>query len=351
MITWDSPDIGESEINAAVNSLKLSIGAKGPNIRAVERKFENYIGCNHAILVSNGTAALHTALHVAKNSFGYKEIQVPSFTFIASYNAAKTVFDEVKFADCISTNDWNANHTGEGLILSVDVGGVPVDYDDLNRRFTVVADSAESLGSIYKGRKVGTQAPLHCFSFQRSKIITCGEGGLITTNNSDLAEQCRAFINHGYASNNQPHEYNHISYGLNYRMCDIEAAILGEQLDKIDRYVDNRAVIASIYDEYFSESPLGKHTTKFLDRTTNNFFYGILVDPVKREGIVKDLYKNDDIQVKCWTACHKQPFCLVDDSELPNASYISDRIILLPIHNKITGKDAKYIAEKILCYQ
>lgn len=345
MITWDSPDIGESEINAAVNSLKFSIGAKGPNIRAVERKFEEYIGCNHAILVANGTAALHTALHVAKNSFGHKEIQVPSFTFIASYNAAKTVFDEVNFADCISINDWNANHTGEGLILSVDVGGVPADYDSLNQ-FFVVADSAESLGSTYKGKMVGTQAPLHCFSFQRSKIITCGEGGLITTNDANLAAQCRAFINHGYSPSNKPHEYNHLDYGLNFRMCDVEAAILGEQLKKIDKYISHRHFIANIYDEQLYR--LEKQDVSS-DGTTNRFFYGVMVDPQSRENIVKKLY-NDGIQVKCWTACHKQPFCAQDDTKFPNASYISDRVILLPIHNKLTEKEALFISSKLLSY-
>jgi len=199
------------------------------------------------------------------------------------------------------------------------------------------------LGSTYKDQQIGTQVDIHCFSFQRSKIITSGEGGLITTNNDQLAEICRSIVNHGYSTNKKSYEYIHNRLGLNFRMCDIEAAILREQLKKLDSYVERRNKIAKKYTEEFS--------TKFKIQVipnycrSNYFFYGIVVDSQIRNQMVEYLISNG-IVVKCWTAVHQQE--LWKTSGLPNATQVSDSIILLPIHNKITDDEVDYIIQKCL---
>jgi perosamine synthetase len=347
-INWDDQDIGSEEINSALKSLSNGVGAKGENLELLEKEFRDRLGCKHAILVSNCTTALMTSLLALKEVYPeIKKIAVPSFTFIASANAAKFVLDDVELVDC-DLDNWNIRvedvPKDVDVVMLVDVGGVPCNYDEFKKLGVyLIADSAESLGSTYKDQQIGTQVDLHCFSFQRSKIITSGEGGLITTNNDQLAEICRSIVNHGYSTNKEPYEYIHNRFGLNFRMCDIEAAILREQLKKLDSYVERRNQIAKKYTEEFF--------TKFKIQVipnycrSNYFFYGIVVDSQIRNQMVEYLISNG-IVVKCWTAVHQQE--LWKTSGLPNATQVSDSIILLPIHNKITDDEVDYIIQKCL---
>lgn len=348
LINWDDVDIGPEEINAALKSLSQGVGVKGENLELLEKQFQQRLGCKHAIPVSNCTTALMTSLLALKEVYPeIKKIAVPSFTFIASANAAKFVLDDVELVDC-DLDNWNIRAEDVpkdvDVVMLVDVGGVPCNYDEFKKLGVyLIADSAESLGSTYKDQQIGTQVDLHCFSFQRSKIITSGEGGLITTNNDQLAEICRSIVNHGYSTNKKSYEYIHNRFGLNFRMCDIEAAILREQLKKLDSYVERRNQIAKKYTEEFS--------TKFKVQVipnycrSNYFFYGIVVDSQIRNQMVEYLISNG-IVVKCWTAVHQQE--LWKTSGLLNATQVSDSIILLPIHNKITNDEVDYIIQKCL---
>ena len=347
-INWDDQDIGSEEINAALKSLSNGVGAKGENLELLEKEFQQRLGCKHAILVSNCTTALMTSLLALKEVYPeIKKIAVPSFTFIASANAAKFVLDDVELVDCDS-DDWNIRvqdvPKDVDVVMLVDVGGVPCDYDEFKKLGVhLIADSAESLGSTYKGQQIGTQVDLHCFSFQRSKIVTSGEGGLITTNNDQLAEICRSIVNHGYSTNKKPYEYIHNRFGLNFRMCDIEAAILREQLKKLDNYVQRRNQVAQRYSQKLSSIFQVQVIPSYC--ISNYFFYGIMVSPEKRNHLAEFLIENG-ITVKCWTAVHQQE--LWKTQGLPNATLISDSIILLPIHNKITDDEIDYIIQKCL---
>jgi perosamine synthetase len=348
LINWDDQDIGYPEIDAALKSLTKGVGAKGENLDLLEKEFQDSLGCKHAILVSNCTTALITSLLALKEvQPNIKRIAVPSFTFIASANAAKFVFDNVELVDC-DLDYWNIRvedvPKNVDVIMLVDVGGVPCDYDKFKKTGALlIADSAESLGSIYKGQQIGTQVDLHCFSFQRSKIITSGEGGLITTNNDELAEICRSIANHGYSTNKKSYEYVHNRFGLNFRMCDIEAAILREQLKKLDSYVQRRNQVAQRYTEKLSLKFKVQIIPDYCQ--SNYFFYGIMVDPKFRNEMAEYLIGNG-IVVKCWTAVHQQELWKMQG--LPNSTLISDSIILLPIHNKIKDDEVDYIIEKCL---
>jgi len=347
-INWDDQDIGSAEIDAVLKSLSKGVGAKGENLDFLEKEFQDRLGCKHAILVSNCTTALMTSLLALKEVYPeIKKIAVPSFTFIASANAAKFVLDDVELVDC-DLNNWNIRvqdvPADVDAVMLIDVGGVPCDYDEFKKLGVhLIADSAESLGSSYKGQQVGTQVDLHCFSFQRSKIVTSGEGGLITTNNDQLAEICRSVVNHGYSTDKKSYEYIHNRFGLNFRMCDIEAAILREQLKKLDSYVQRRNQVAQRYsqklDSIFQVQDIPDYCT------SNYFFYGIMVSPEKRNQMAEFLIESG-ITIKCWTAVHQQELWKMQG--LPNSTLISDSIILLPIHNKITDDEVDYIIEKCL---
>jgi dTDP-4-amino-4,6-dideoxygalactose transaminase len=317
----------------------------GKNLFAVEEMFKDKLGCKHAILVNNGTSALIAShLAVKKKYPELSSIGVPSFTFIASLFSAQLVFNEYRLLDC-DTSSWNVNpqqiDVQTDLTLLVDVGGVPCDYDSFsNSNNLYIADSAESLGSLYKGTIVGTQLPIHTFSFQRSKIITSGEGGLIAVNDDELAEHIRGIINHGYAIDKKPNEYIHDRFGLNFRMCDVEAAILKVQLSKLDQYIQHRESISEYYRSNLSSDFVLQKVPSYA--RTNNFFFGMLVPPAKREMFVNYLTEKG-IEVKCWKAIHQQPN--MPHKSLPNASYISDSNVLLPIHNTLTVEEVEYIVK------
>ncbi len=349
-INWDDQDITSSEILAAVGSLRKGVGAKGENITKLENEFQDLLGCKHAILVSNCTTALITSLLALKEIHPHlKKIVVPSFSFIAPANASKFVFDEVELVDC-STKDWNIRvediPDDADAIMLVDVGGVPCDYDKFKELgIPIIGDSAESLGSTYKGQQIGTQVDLHCFSFQRSKIVTCGEGGLITTNDDQLAEICRSIVSHGYSSDKKSFEYIHNRFGLNFRMCDVEAAILRKQIKKLDKYVSRRNEVAKRY----TEGLKGYYRVQIVPDycTSNYFFYGILTNQLARDRLAKYLLDNG-IKVKCWTSIHKQELWKKDN--LPIATWLSDGVVLLPIHNNISNRDVDYIIKTCIDY-
>jgi len=346
MIGWDDQDIRDIDKKNVLLSLNKGVGARGEYINLVENKFVNLLNVKHCILTANGTASIIAAAFALKEKYNIQNIAVPSFSFIASANAAKFAGINVHLIDC-NINTWNINleniPSNVEAIMSVDVGGLSVDYDNLKKRkVPILADSAESIGSLYKGQLVGSQADIHTYSFQRSKIITSGEGGMIATNDDELADLCRSFINHGYSINKKSYEYIHTNFGLNFRMCDAEAALLYNQIDRIPDYVKRRNEIASKY-----KHALNKYVTQHIPEysLSNYFFFGILCNPYKRNKLADYLIKNN-ISVKCWTSINQQKQWTTQKL-LPNSTYISQSNILLPIHNKLTDLDVEYIIQTI----
>tara|TARA_R110002110_G_scaffold176155_5_gene380119 strand:+ start:2168 stop:3220 length:1053 start_codon:yes stop_codon:yes gene_type:complete len=340
-VEWSKPDFGPAELSAAERSLRSYIGANGPEVTRFEENFAAAVGAKHAIAVCNGTAALVVALMCMREEHGDMHVGVPSFTFIASANAAHHVFERVTLLDS-DPHTWNVSPENVpdniDLLMTVDVGGLSCDYGALsNLGVPLIGDSAESLGATCDGSLVGTQAEMHCFSLHRAKIVSCGEGGAITTNSDHLAAKARSIINHGYAASKKSYEYVHDTHGLNFRMSDVNASIGNEQLKKLSSYVRHRNQIAQIYrDELGSLVEMQEYDN---DRFTNNyFFFGILTE--NRDRLLHHMLEND-VMVKTWTAVHQQP--VWDSTDLPAAQEISDKIILLPIHNTITTSEVEYV--------
>ena len=347
-IAWDIPDINKEEIKAVTNSISSGwVGSNGELVQQFEKALTQKLNVKYAIAVSNGTSALLCALLAMREVMENLMVGVPTFTFIATANTSKFVSDKIRFIDC-SRETWNicSDNLPEGinLLLPVDVGGLPVDYDSFkNLGLRMISDSAESMGAKYNGQLVGGQADIHTFSFHRAKIITTGEGGAVTTNNKELYRIMRSICNHGYDPNRKPWQYRHIRFALNFRMTELESAIGIEQLKKLDRYVKERREKARVYKDIIGD--LVEYQKVPANCVHSYFFFGIVLEMNVDRFCEKMLKKG--IEVKSWTPAHQQKHMLTT-RKFENAEWLGKKVSLLPIHNKLTEEDVKKVAEVVV---
>jgi len=266
------PVIGEEEVaavNEVVKSGNLSMFDAdflgGEKVRKFEEDFAKYHGREYAISVNSGTAALHVATAAANIGPG-DEVIVPPYTFTSTatsvlMNNAIPVFvdvDPLTFnLDPGKVEDAITERTK--AIIPVHLLGHPAEIDSIieiaeRRRLTVIEDCAQAPGALYKGKKVGTFGHLATFSFQKTKNMTTGEGGMILTSDSRLAHRCRLIRNHGEQfMEGQPREYLANILGWNYRMTEMEAAVGIEQLKKLDNFNEIRIRNANYLTKKLSE--------------------------------------------------------------------------------------------------
>lgn len=245
------PIIEQEEIDNVVEVLKSGMIAQGPKVSEFEEKFAQWIGTKYGISTSSGTTALHTALLACGIGEGDEVITV-GFTFAATsnsvlYTGARPVFvdiDEDTFTmDPSKIEDAITDKTK--AILVVQLYGQSADMDPIldiahKHNLLVIEDAAQAHGAEYKGRKVGTLGDVACFSFYPTKNMTTGEGGMITTDNEEIANMARIYRAHGSSV-----KYHHDYLGYNFRSTDIAAAIGLAQLKKIDSFNDKRNENAS----------------------------------------------------------------------------------------------------------
>jgi len=343
-IRWDVPDIGQEEIDAVVASISDRwVGSNGPAVERLEVAFAERVGARHALAVNNGTSALLVALYAMRHRLGPIRVGVPSFTFIASANTAAEVGESITLIDCDPVT-WNIMldrvPSDINVLMTVDVGGLPCDYDVLREsRKSIIADSAESAGATYRGQPVGAQADVHCFSLHRAKIIAAGEGGMVTTNDTELYGLMRRIANHGYAEDKGKWSYSHDIRGFNFRMTELEAVVALVQLSKLDRYVAERRAKAAIYREVLGDLCMYQAD----DVGHPYFFFGALIEP-EPDWLCAEMDERG-IDVKTWTAVHRQPLYGHLPGYFPNADFISDHVVLLPIGNTLDERDVRYVAE------
>ena len=250
------PWLGEKELAYATECVRTSwISSIGAFVSRFEEEFARFCGTKFAVSTSNGTTALHLALRILDIGEG-DEVIVPSLTFASSafavsYTGAVPVFAEVDQAT------WNIDPTLiEGRISSrtkaimlVHLYGHPVDIDPFleiahERNLKVIEDAAEAHGARYKGRRVGGLADVGCFSFYGNKIITTGEGGMLTLNSEALAEKARFFRDVAMSPDKR---YWHTDIGYNYRLTNLQAAIGVAQLEKIEEIIGKKRRNAEAY--------------------------------------------------------------------------------------------------------
>jgi len=247
MIPIAKPSIGKEEIAAVAKVLESGMIAQGPKVREFEEKFAAFCGSRYGVAVNSGTAALHCALH----SLGIREndhVITTPFTFIASANVILMQRAKPLFVD-IDEDTFNINPENlEGpsmkkakALLAVDLYGQMCDYeaiqDKLHKQCVLIEDAAQAVNASYKGKKAGSIGSASTFSFYATKNITCGEGGMLTTNSQECAETAKLYRQHGRSKMSQ---YDYADLGYNYRTTDIMAAILLEQLKKLDGITKKR---------------------------------------------------------------------------------------------------------------
>jgi perosamine synthetase len=354
MIPW----LGEEEAQAASEAVLSGWVAQGPRVAAFERAFAERVGAEHGIAVSSCTTALHLSL-VALGLGPGDEVVVPSLSFIATANAVRYVGAEPVFADVdpatgnLTTATVDAVRTSRTkAVLVVHQGGVPADVHTLRAAcadwdLPLVEDAACAIGSTVGGKPVGHGALIAAWSFHPRKVVTTGEGGMVTTDDAQWAARLRRLREHGMnASAAQRHASNkpvlesYLEVGYNYRMTDVQAAIGLVQLGKLDAMIVRRRELAARYDALLQGVP-GLTPVRDPAHGQSNFqSYWVLPDedfPVGRDDLLAALAEAGISARRGIMASHLEPAyeghpC----TPLPVTERISRDSLILPLFHTMT---------------
>lgn len=360
-IRMSAPDIDELDIEAVVEVLRSGRLSLGPNIEAFEKAISHYIGVRHAVAVSSGTAALHLIVKALGLSRG-DEVLVPSFTFAASVNVL--LYENVTPVFCdIEDLTYNLDPlrleqritSRTKAILAVDVFGHPAEWETISAiaakyNLRVIDDSCEALGAEYAGRKVGQFGDAAAFAFYPNKQITTGEGGVIVTNDSEIARLARSLRNQGRSEMGS--WLQHERLGFNYRMDEMSAALGLSQLRRIETFLTKRQHVADLYSERLSAVPHVR--TQFVRPhvRVSWFVYIITLDEgVNRAAVVENLQASQIPVRGYFSPVHLQNYiigrkdCRIDG--LPVTESIARRTLALPFHNQLTKQDVEMVVDAL----
>jgi dTDP-4-amino-4,6-dideoxygalactose transaminase len=326
----------------------------GPNVSSFEKEAAAYLGVGHAVSVASGTDALHLALAVAGIGPGDEVITTP-FTFIATAEAIRYVGAKPVFAD-IDPKTFNIDPEGieavvtprSRAIIPVHLFGQPADMvpiEALCRRhgIVIIEDCAQSFGAALGGRMTGSLGAMGCFSFFPSKNLGCyGDGGMITTDSPEVAEEIRVLRNHGSSV-----RYHHRVIGYNSRLDEIQAVVLRAKLKRIDQYNEGRRRVARLYTSLLSDFPV---VTPHEDGKGTHVYhqYTILTD--LREKIMEALSSARIASAVYYPIpLHRQEVFADDyhDVSLPIAEEIAERCMSLPIFPEMTEEQVREVVRVI----
>ncbi|WP_417333239.1 LegC family aminotransferase [Halarcobacter sp.] len=341
-------------LNECIDSTFVS--SVGKFVDKFEKDFASYVGSKYAIATVNGTAALHISLLLA----GVKdddEVITQPLTFIATCNAisyckAKPIFIDVDIdtmgmsptslkefleKNCEIIDDKCINKTTKKVIkacVPMHTFGHPCKIDEIKNicekwKISLVEDAAESLGSYYKGKHTGTFGKISAFSFNGNKIITSGGGGVIVTDDEALAKRAKhitttAKIPHSY-------EYVHDEVGYNYRLPNLNAALLVAQMENLDKFLSSKKDLATIYKEYFSSINID-FVEEPNDCSSNYWLQAIKLENKKqRDEFLEFSNKNKVMTRPIWKLCSElEMFEKCQKDELKNAKYLEERVVNIP---------------------
>ncbi|WP_079053976.1 DegT/DnrJ/EryC1/StrS family aminotransferase [Streptomyces graminilatus] len=354
MIPW----LGEEEAKAASDAVLSGWVAQGPRVAAFEKAFAERVGAEHGIAVSSCTTALHLAL-VALGLGPGDEVIVPSLSFIATANAVRYVGAEPVFADVdpatgnLTTATVDAVRTPRTkAVLAVHQGGVPADVHGLRAAcadwdLPLVEDAACAIGSTVGGKPVGQGALIAAWSFHPRKLVTTGEGGMITTDDAEWAARLRRLREHGMNasaaerhSSSKPVLESYLEVGYNYRMTDVQAAIGLVQLGKLDAMIARRRELAARYDALLRDVP-GLTPVRDPGHGQSNFqsYWVLLAEdfPVGRDDLLAALAEAGVSARRGIMASHLEPAYEGHPSApLPVTERISRDSLILPLFHTLT---------------
>jgi perosamine synthetase len=363
-IPLSSQDITQAEIDAVVAVLRSPRLSLGPRIPEFEAEFVKRLGVKHAIACSSGTAGLHMCWRALGIGPGDEVITTP-FSFIASSNSI--LFDGGKpvFVD-IDPQTWQIDPARieaaitprTKAILPVDVFGVPADLDAIwaiarRHNLRVLEDSCEALGATYKGRPCGTLGEAGVFGFYPNKQMTTGEGGMVVTNNDDIAFMVRSLRNQGRDPDGG--WLAHPRLGYNYRMTDIHAALGTVQIRRLDALLAQRDRVARLYRERLADEQRLTMQRIPADCRISWFVFVVrLSDDYTRQQRDAILAKLQSQGIGCnvyFPPIHLQPFyqeqvgCKAGDFPITEA--VSSRTMALPFYNHLTEPDVDHVVKTL----
>jgi perosamine synthetase len=366
MIPVMRPWLGEEEAAAVAAAVASGWIAQGPRVAEFEQAFATAVGTEHAVAVSSCTAALHLAL-IATGVGPGDEVVVPSLSFIATANAVRYVGAQPVFADVdVATQNLIPATVEPHLtsrtraIILVDQAGVPADLDGIRalsdaRGITVIEDAACAVGSSYRGRMAGATAELAAYSFHPRKLITTGEGGMVTTSDASVAARIRRLREHGMNvsaadrhRSRQPVIEHYTEVGFNFRMTDVQAAIGLVQLRKLESLVARRRDLALRYRHLLSDIPGLRIIEDPPYGTTNYQSFWILLpehSPVSRDQMLSILAEKDVSARRGIMAAHLEP-AYADHlhGPLPATEYLTACSLILPLFHELTEEQQDLVA-------
>ncbi|MHA1264428.1 MAG: DegT/DnrJ/EryC1/StrS family aminotransferase [Candidatus Helarchaeota archaeon] len=366
MIPVNIPLLGVEEKEAVLKVLESGMlthkSGEGPMVSEFEKKFSNYIKVKHSIATNSGTAALHAALLALDLTPG-DEVIIPSFTFVATASVALHVSAKPIFVDIdpeIFTMDPNEVKKvitkRTKALIPVHLFGHPADLDPLRELATehdliLIEDACQAHGALYKQQQVGSIGDLGCFSFYPSKNMTTGEGGMITTNNDELAEKLRMIINHG-----EKEAYKTVRLGHNFRMPEISAAIGTVQIEKLPKFLAKRQKNVTQLESIIRQNPFlqlptvrewAQHSwylfTIQINTDTSRITRDTFVSKMQEAGIGASVYYKFPLhQIPYYRALYN-----FKDGKFPKTELAAAKVVSLPVHPGVTQEQITFIGNKV----
>jgi len=367
-IPFARPEFDEAEARAVADVLKTGWVSQGPVVERFEAMFAERVGARHAVATSSCTTALHLGLLVAGVGPG-DEVICPSYSFIASANAIAHAGATPVFAD-IEDDTWNIDPSDVArrvtaktkAVLAVHQVGLAADLDRLRAavpdRVAVVEDAACAIGSLYKGRPIGSHGRVACLSFHPRKTISLGEGGMLLTDDASVAARARTLRSHGASvSDLERHQAKGLVYeeyrelGYNYRMTDIQAAIGIEQMKRLDDLLARRRAVAARYNAAFCKSEHIQTPAEPAYAQHSYQSYAIRLRPpcrVDRDDVMRELIGAGITCRRGIAPIHLEPvYRGLGGAPLPVTEAVAAESIFLPMYASLSEADQARVVDAV----
>jgi len=365
MIPIAKPYLGKEEAQAAYDTILSGWVTQGPKVKEFEEKFAEYVGSKYAVAVSSCTTALHLAMIVGGIGVG-DEVICPSLSYIATANSiryagAVPIFAEVNSDYNLDVSDAEKRITKKTkALLLVHQMGMPADIDTFKvlcrkHNLILIEDAACAIGSQYNGRKIGTHSDLVCFSFHPRKVITTGDGGMITTSNEAFYNRLKILRQHGMSINDfVRHDSkkvlieSYLELGYNYRMTDIQASVGIKQLERLDFLIEQRRRIAFKYINDLSNIDYIQLPIERPGYFTNYQSFSILLKSsckIPRNALMQRLLDAGIATRRGIMTAHRETAYRTNQSNfnLPKSEILSDSSVLLPIYAQMDDDEYNLI--------